>query len=178
MRGWLRKFARGEGGSATIEFVIMAPFFIAFFVSAFEVGALMTRNVMLDRALDIAVRDVRLGLIAGEDDEDYYDNLKDRICDNARVIPNCAAEIMLEMRRVAPSDMQLLRPDADCVDRAEPGKAAREFQGGGEHDLMILRACSLFDPFFPTGGIGSPIPRLANGAYALISVASFVLEPS
>ncbi|NDU99419.1 TadE/TadG family type IV pilus assembly protein [Pseudoroseicyclus tamaricis] len=178
MRGLYRQFRRGEAGTATIEFVIMAPFFLMFLVSAFEVGALMTRNVMLDRALDIAVRDVRLGLIGGEDEEEYYDNLKSRICDNALVIPNCREEIMLEMRRVNPRDMAVLSPGADCVDREERGKPAREFSTGGEHNLMILRACSLFDPFFPTGGIGSPIPRMENGAYALVSVASFVIEPT
>ncbi|WP_373354408.1 TadE/TadG family type IV pilus assembly protein [Pseudoroseicyclus sp. CXY001] len=178
MRRLLRRILWAEDGSSTVEFVLMAPVFILIFVSAFEVGALMLRNVMLDRALDIAVRDVRLGLVGGADDEEYYDNLKERICDRALVVPNCMSELKLEMRRVHPVAMRLMPVDADCVDRAERGKPAREFTHGGDHELMILRACTLFDPFFPTGGLGSPIPRRSDGTYALVSVSSFVIEPS
>ena len=42
---------------------------------------------------------------------------------------------------------------------------------------MILRACSLFDPFFPTTGLGASIPKRSGGAYALISLTSYVVEP-
>jgi hypothetical protein len=44
--------------------------------------------------------------------------------------------------------------------------------------MMILRACHLFDPYFPTFGLGEFIPRQSGDAYALISTSSYVVEPN
>ena len=43
---------------------------------------------------------------------------------------------------------------------------------------MLLRACSLFDPYFPTSGLGARLPRESGNAYALVSSTTFVIEPS
>jgi len=56
----LRDLRRKEDGNATIEFAILFPAFIMIFLSAFESGLLMTRQVLLDRAVDLTVRDIRL----------------------------------------------------------------------------------------------------------------------
>lgn len=62
MRRVLNKFsgfADRQDGSATIEFVILFPGLMMLFLMGFEAGYYMVRNVSLERAVDMTVRDVR-----------------------------------------------------------------------------------------------------------------------
>jgi len=175
---FLRHFGQDESGNGTIEFVLILPAFIAIFLSTFELGMLMSRQVMLDRGLDMAVRQVRLGLVSADAENSLHDVLKARICDNTALIPNCLNEIRLEMQPIDPRNWSIIPDAVDCVDRDDPSQAARTFVAGLSNQLMILRACALFDPYFPTTGLGAALPRMSGGAYGLISVSSFVIEPN
>jgi len=169
-----RAFRRDESGSGTIEFVLILPAFIAIFLSTFELGMLMTRHVMLDRGLDMAVRQVRLGLITPLN----HDTFKAEICQNASIIPDCINQLKLEMQPIDPRAWTIIPAAVDCADRDDPAIPARSFVAGASNQLMILRACALFDPYFPTTGIGASLPRMSGGSYGLISVSTFVIEPS
>lgn len=178
MRGFIARFLRDEAGSSTIEFVIFVPFIMTIFLSTFELGMVMTRNVMLDHGLDTAVRDVRLGRLEVAEGESYYNALRRAICQGATIIPNCQANLRLEMRAVAPRAFAGLPADADCVNRDDPSRPAREFTQGGGNNLMLLRVCALFEPFFPTTGLGGILQKnQPGGTYALVSTSSFVVEP-
>ncbi len=170
--GTLRHYLRAQDGSATIEFLVVFPFFFTLFLSTFELGMLTARQVMLDRGLDLTVREVRLGQT-----EVSQANLKARICENALILPDCVAQMRLEMQPLNPRNWQNIPDQADCIDRDDDSKPVRSFSAGVENQLMILRACSLFDPFFPTSGFGAVIPRESADAYALLSTSSFVVEP-
>lgn len=170
--GW-RWFHQSQDGSSTIEFVIMFPVIFTFFLSTFELGMLETRHVMLDRGLDVAVRAIRLGQI----EPVTHDRFKQAVCNAAAIIPDCMNQIKLEMVTVDPNAWVNMAPAADCVDRNDPGVPLREFTPGVSNQLMLIRACALFDPYFPTTGLGASLPRTSGGAYGLISVASFVIEP-
>lgn len=169
----LRRFRRCEDGSSTIEFVIIFPVIFTFFLSTFELGMLETRHVMLDRGLDIAVRAIRLGQI----EPVTHDRFKQAVCNAAAIIPDCMNQIKLEMVTVDPNAWVSMAPAADCVDRNDPGVPLREFTPGASNQLMLIRACALFDPYFPTTGLGASLPRTSGGAYGLMSVSSFVIEP-
>lgn len=172
-------FGRDERGSATIEFVIVVPVFLVLFLSTFELGMLMSRHVMLDRGLDMAVRQVRLGQINPPNPADLHEEIKSAICDAATpIIPNCMTQLKLEMRPLNPRSFVNIPADADCIDREDDSIPNRTFTAGISNQLMILRACALFDPYFPTTGLGASLPRRSGGAYALVSVSSFVIEPS
>ena len=169
----LRQFHRSEQGSATIEFVIVFPVFFTFFLSTFELGMLETRHVMLDRGLDLAVRQIRLGML----EPVTHEGFKQAVCNGATVIPDCMNQLKLEMLPVDPRAWTSMADSSDCIDRADPGVAVRNFVPGIANQLMLIRACALFDPFFPTTGLGASLPRSSGGAYGLISLASFVIEP-
>ncbi len=169
----LRRFHRSQDGSSTIEFVIMFPVIFTFFLSTFELGMLETRHVMLDRGLDIAVRAIRLGQI----EPVTHDSFKQAVCRAAAIIPDCMNQVKLEMVAVNPRAWVSMAPRADCVDRNDPGVPLREFTPGVSNQLMLIRACALFDPYFPTTGLGASLPRASGGAYGLISLSSFVIEP-
>ena len=173
--GRLNPFRRGEDGSASIEFIVLLPGFILLFLSSFELGMLMTRHVMLDRGLDIAVRDVRLGTLP----DPSHDGLVDRICEGVLVMKNCTTELKLEMRRVNPTTGAgtTMAAGADCVNRDDPSAPPVGFVPGQGNWLMLLRACALFDPWFPTTGLGSSLPQQPGGGYALVATSSYVIEP-
>lgn len=167
-----RRLLRSEDGSATIEFVLLFPAFIALFLATFELGMTMMRQVMLDRALDLAVRDVRVGTL----DPVTHDDLKRAICARAQMIPDCANQVRLEMLRVDPRNWRGVADEADCVDRADRSRPARTFVPGVSNQLVVVRACALFDPYFPTTGLGAELAE-GRGFYALLSSSAFVVEP-
>jgi hypothetical protein len=173
IRKVMRRFRRSEDGTATIEFVLVFPAFMILFVSAFEAGIMMTRQVMLERGLDMAVRSIRLGTA-----HDFtFNEVKTMICNGAGIIPNCMTNLKLEMQVVSPIAWVDIPRVADCVDVDEPFLAARQFENGAENQIMVLRACSLFRPIFPGTGLGFQLPRKSGDNYALVSSSAFVMEP-
>lgn len=176
--GPLAKVRRDEDGSATVEFAILFPAFMMVFLASFESGLLMTRQVMLDRGLDLAVRSVRLGTAAGPIG---VSELKRLICNGAAIIPDCLNQVKVEMRPIDPfqpivSDNSIPRR-ADCVDRDDPAIPERNYYTGTSNEMMILRVCALIDPFFPTATLGQRIATESGNTYGLVSTSAFVMEP-
>lgn len=95
----LRHFRRDEDGNATVEFAILFPFFIFMFCAAVELGMITFRHSMLERGLDLAVRDVRLTTGANF----QHNDIKDLTCQYAGFLPDCDTQLHLEMQ---PLDMR------------------------------------------------------------------------
>ena len=170
---FLRRFLRNESGTSTIEFVIIAPVFFMFLFMGVELGLTMTRQVMLDRAVDISVRSLRLGHIQNPTIED----LRDNICASSSVIRDCNQNLLLELRRVNTTTWNYPGDIPACVNRAENLVPPTSVTGGGSNDLMLLRACLIIDPLFPTSRLGLGLPLDASGGYQMYSISSFVNEP-
>lgn len=173
-----RGFRDREEGNASIEFVLLFPAFIFLFLVGFEAGYYMVRNVVLERATDIAIRDVRLsnGQVPG------WAALKKRICDEAGIIPDCMRTLQIEMQPVpkTPGGVATAAGGATrCIDTGAPPNTNQQgaYTGGGENQLMLVRVCSMAKPLFPTTGIGVGMARGANGEYAIVSTTAFVNEP-
>lgn len=169
----LGSFAREESGSATLDFVIALPAVVFYFGSAYEGGVLSMRNVMLQHAVDATVRQVRIGQIPFA----THQNLLETICEHGSIIPDCEANLRLEMVRIDPRAWVEPSPEAACVDREEQGTPVLNFNPGLNNELMVLRVCALFDPMMPTTGLGKEIPKESGGAYALVATSSYVMEP-
>ncbi|MGB8813882.1 MAG: TadE family protein, partial [Paracoccaceae bacterium] len=52
---------RREDGTATIEFVLAIPAVLMIFMASFESGLMMTRGMMVERSVDMTMRELRLG---------------------------------------------------------------------------------------------------------------------
>ena len=74
----IKRFLGTEDASATVEFVIVFPIILFLFVAAFESSMLLTRQVIMEKALDGAVRTLRLtsGLTT------THAAIRQNICDN------------------------------------------------------------------------------------------------
>lgn len=169
----IQRAAQEEDGTATIPFLLFLPFFMMLVISSLEMGVLMLRHVMLERALDMSVRDLRLGTFTGN-----YDAFKRNICNRAGVIPDCMKVLVVELRPVSTTTWQPLASGPICVNRAKPLEPlANPFEKGAGDELMLIRVCAKFDPIVPTTGLGFQLPKDNTGAYALISTTAFVNEP-
>jgi hypothetical protein len=172
----LRRFLHREDGNVTIEFVILFPVFFMILASIIEIGTLMTRNTMLGRGLDVAVRDLRLGLPSSRD----FDAFRERICTAAAIIPDCINVLQVELMPTTDADWTPLGDETRCVnreDRIEPIEST-SYVIGAENELMMIRACALFDPVVPTMGLAMLLPKDASGSYALVATSAFVNEPT
>lgn len=168
-----RDFVADERGSATIEFVIAFPIIMFMLISIFEVGFLTTRSVMLDRGLDIATRDIRLGINANPTPE----NFRESVCEIAGVFDNCERDLILELVELR-ANPSFLDNDVVCKDRTKPDiNPPFQFNPGGQREIIIVRACMVMDPLVPGFGIGSYLPQDSSGGLRLTSVAAFVNEP-
>lgn len=158
---------------ATIEFVLMFPIVMYLFFSAVEVGIYLARASMLDRALDLHVRSLRLGTL----DPATRDELKRRICDSALIFPNCEASMTIELTPVPKTNWALPAAAATCVDRNEELEPAVEFTPGQENEIMLVRACAVLDPFFAATPYALEMPLDSSGGYVVTSASVFVNEP-
>ena len=173
IRTALTRFLGEEKGTATIELVLTFPVIMTIFASAFEIGLANVRHVMLERATDIVVRDLRLNTGAPPS----YAEVKRLICTNAAILPDCANSLKLELRQVSTASWNWPPNDADCTDRAAPINPVRSWENGQQNELMMVRACAVFDPMFPAFGLGAMMPKDETGGYRLVSISGFVNEP-
>jgi hypothetical protein len=176
IRRWLSPFRRTavrEDGTATVEFVLSAPVVIFTFLAAFESGLHMVRYVMLDRALDITVRELRLGMIPTP----ALGILKQHVCAQAKLVSGCESSIKLELVPVDTNTWVFPQGRVDCVDRGGPIEPVVEPNLGVENQVMLIRACLTADALFPTTGIAAQMEQDSQGGYYIAAWSGFVNEP-
>jgi Flp pilus assembly protein TadG len=174
----LRRFRHCEDGVVTVEFVIIFPVFMLLFLMTFESGMISLRHFALERAIDLAVRDVRIGAIATP----TRDRLRARICASAGILPNCVSQLQIEMVRRNLRNWTDVPTTVQCIDRGASVQPVVEFTNGRNNELIFLRACIRLNPVMPTTGLGRAIVEnndntAAGRSYALISTSAFVVEP-
>lgn len=180
------RIRKDESGIVTVEFVLIFPVFFAFFLMTYESGIISLRNVMLERGVDIAVRDVRIG----KEPNPNAVWLRERICEVARIIPDCENQLHVQLVKQDPrSNWTALREPVRCIDREDNSRPDDGFVHGAKNELLLLRACVRVDPMLPFTHIGlTPVPSLgqaivdnadaaAGGSYSLVAVSSYVVEP-
>lgn len=176
----LRRFRRREDGVATIEFVLTVPSILFVFFASFESGMLMTRHVMLDRAVDMVMRELRLGHYdpSSMTSDQFLTFIKGEICDRTSLIADCENVIHIYLEPIDTVTWALPTTAPACVDRAAAVNPPEEFAVGAADEIMLVQVCVVVDPLLPGTGIGLGLPKDGNGGYSLVSTSAFVNEPS
>ena len=167
---WLRG---REEGSATVEFVIIFPAIMMLLLMSVEVGVMMARGMMLDRGIDVSMRTLRLGQLTPMS----HDNLKNEICRNSLIIPDCEDVLAVELRPITTAGWAPTTNRPVCLDRSEDIQPVLQFQAGVANQLMLVSACAKFKPFFPTTGLAATTKTDGAGEYAMIATSAYVNEP-
>ncbi len=169
----LARAARREDGTATVEFVIAVPAVLMIFMASVEAGFFMAKHVMLERGLDMVIRDVRLGHVPVVN----QGVLRQRVCDATPILANCESILMVEMRPVSTATFAMPATPPTCLNRGEASEPLVEFVPGGSNELMMVRICAVQDPIFPSTGIGLRLRKDALGGYQLATASVYVNEP-
>ncbi len=178
LRHRLRRFAVSEDGTATIEFALCFPVMVFMFIMAFESGMMMIRAIMLERGVDMTMRDLRVGLIPQPATGTMAEELKRRICTNSLVIRNCDEVLVLNLTRISMDFWDMPMTPVECMNRDEDVNMLDSVTTGVGGDLMLVRACVSVDPIFPTSGLGLNLPQNGNDGYWIASVSAFANEPT
>ena len=168
-----RTFRSREDGNVTVEFAIVVPLFMMILMSTVELGLITIKQSMLERALDLTVRDLRLGTGAAQ----QHDDIRDTICARSGFIDNCNTSLRLEMVQVDPFNWVAIDETPDCVNTVEEVQPVRSFTSGQSNELMFIRACMKFKPVFPTWGLGDSLEKDIDGRVSLFASSAFVQEP-
>jgi Flp pilus assembly protein TadG len=177
MTRFIKRLARAfrrEDGTASIEFVLVAPLLLMVFMAAFESGLLMTRSIMLEQAVDKTIRELRLGHYTLPD----ATKLKSEICKRTVIFTSCEANITIEMTRVNTATWAMPTTNVACIDRSEQFAPVVAYVTPQQNDVMIVRVCVVQDALFPTTGVGLALPKDGNGGYGIVAVTAFATEPT
>jgi TadE-like protein len=177
MMQFMKRFSRAlrrEEGSSTIEFVLCIPALMTAFMMSFESGMFMTKSVLLDRAVDLTIRDLRLGHIPNPTSA----VLKAAICDKTVILAECVDSIKIELAPINQVTLVMPPRAVKCIDRDAPIEPDLDPDVGANNEIMLVRVCVLIDAMFPTTGLGEKLVMGEHGEIGMIAVSAFVNEPS
>ncbi|MEM7722343.1 MAG: TadE family protein [Pseudomonadota bacterium] len=170
----IQRFARDEGATASMEFVIMFPVAILLFVAVAETGMILTRQVLLERSLHEAVRVLRLA----NDLAVTSDQMETAICEETQAIPDCDNVLVVDVTVVQPEYFVPPSPVIECVDRTNfELELSNDYDTGTDNEMVVIRACAAIDRLVPFSGFGLNLSRDEDGAMYLVSSTVMINEP-
>lgn len=190
-RGWLRRVRarlahlskpfrgpEGERGGATVEFVLLVPAFLMVFISSFEASLMLTRQVMMERAVDLVVRDIRLDTGSTV----TQNQVRNRVCDRATILPDCRANMLIELTRIDRATYETPDADTPCVNQLTSVVPQTSFAGGRTGQMVLVRACFSVQPSLPLAilagnrTLGSYLLSDVDGTFRIVTASAFVVE--
>lgn len=172
-RQLLRSHFRNRSGATAVEFALIAPVFFAIIFSTFEGGWMAIQATMLDRAVDLAVREIRVGATNAPKNQD---EIKAAVCNKAYLLIDCTSSVVIEMTDVSSNAFPSNK--APCIDRGSKIAPVVNFSPGQRGAIMYVRACLTTDPITPLLGFALNMSTDGKGGYFLSSSSAFVNEPS
>ena len=170
----LRAFRKDQEGAATVDFVVIFPIFFLTIMTFFEAGWFMAKSAMLDRGMETAIRDLRVGV---------YSNptpalIRQRVCAAAVIFDDCDNSLMVELTPINNSS-DFPSDGADCVDRslAVALRPKDDFTPGARSEVMFVRVCAVEDPLKPPVGLGLRLTSYRTVGGRMIAYSAFVIEP-
>lgn len=169
---------RGERGGATVEFVLLVPAFLMVFISSFEASLMLTRQVMLERAVDMVVRDIRLDV----GNTITQNTVRNDICERARILPDCRQNMLIELTLIDQSTYDTPAAGAPCVNQLTSVVPVTTFAGSRDGQMILMRACYSVQPSLPMAvlatnrTLGSYLVNDVDGTFRIVTTNAFVVE--
>ncbi|WP_323013066.1 TadE/TadG family type IV pilus assembly protein [Devosia sp.] len=164
---------RNSTGAAALEFAMIAPILIALILGTIETGWMMTQTMMLDRALDMTIREVRIGSFQNP----TLERVRNRVCERAVVLADCQASLALEFLPIA-SKADYPTDSTRCMTRGSDPRPVLRFSIGNREQLVFVRACFIVAPITPMLAVLLSLPGDERGEHRLIAKSGFMNEPA
>jgi len=181
------KQQRSTEGAATLEFAIVFPVFIVFFIWVFEVGYNAYVSTALDNSIHNTVRELMTNqdFAADEDPQVAHDAIKDAICE-CMYVSDCTDNLRVSLTPSTDVDFDVAFTDSVCRDEVaelDPKYEPTIIRGSCSissdtvsTEIMIVRACMIVDPFFPA--VSDMIWNIGDGnGVSIQTYNAFVNEP-
>ncbi|WP_224815880.1 TadE/TadG family type IV pilus assembly protein [Hasllibacter sp. MH4015] len=174
LKNALRRFRDDESATATMELVIVFPLLLLVFIAAFETAMILTRQIMLERTLDMAVRVLRL--TRGELTD--ADEVRNAMCSNTSLLPNCETLLSIDLYVIDDDTYDMPSNDEICADRGNDIVIApsNEFSPGSNDSFLLVRTCLIVDRILPISGWGLNLARDDSGGMHMMASTIFVNE--
>lgn len=175
LRFQIEEFWEDETATATLEFVIVFPLLMIVFIAAFETALILTRQIMLERTLDMSVRVLRLAQGVVTD----ADTVRDTMCANTDLLPNCETLLTIDLQLIDRYTYDMPSNNEVCAGRGNDIVVApdNEFQVGVDNDFLLIRTCLIVDQILPFSGFGLNLTRDDSGGMHMMATTIFVNEP-
>ncbi len=168
------RFLRSESGAVTIPTVMWIPLFLMILVGSVELMLINMQQILLNRAMDVTSRSLRIG----SETIPTHDDLKTRMCDAIRFVPDCMDNLAVEVFPIDTATWSLSNTDAPmCTDATSDAVLTPEIATGGANQLIVLRACLKLRPMSPADPLALALDLDAGGRFALVATTVFVNEP-
>ena len=172
-------YCRDRSGATAIEFALIAPVFLAFVFSLFEIGFLFVRMTMVEHAVNSVARSVYTGEVTKgvSGGTITQADIEAAVCNNAAIISNCMDEVTVELTEVA-SLSSLPATNAICTDSwLDAIKPSVTFNPGSAQSTVFMRVCVTIDLLTPGLGFGLNLTKTATGRYQIVASTAFKNEP-
>ncbi|MEM1346256.1 MAG: hypothetical protein AAGI34_16965 [Pseudomonadota bacterium] len=180
-----QRFVGDERGAVTAEFVVLfMPLCYMLFMIA-ELSVYMTRQALLERGLNMAVRDLRLGALevpglaegAEPTEAQSAAAFRARICEGAFLLTECNDRLRIE---VTPFETftEFGESGFICPNTFDPDLSPMDlYTPVSRQQLTLVKACLVSSPIFPGVGLGAQMDWIEGSGYANVSRTAFISEP-
>ncbi|RYE94669.1 MAG: pilus assembly protein [Oxalobacteraceae bacterium] len=169
-----KRLRRDTRGAAAVEFAMVVPLLLALIFSTIEAGWVMLQSIMLDRALDMTVRELRIGSFSNPTQAE----MRRRVCERAMVLTGCEASLALELIPITNGQASYPTDDVRCINRSSSIAPVLRFNGGARAEIVFIRACFVVSPLTPGLGLALALSRDESGTIRLVSKSAFINEPA
>lgn len=171
----LRRLAHRQSGAASVEMVLALPLVMAVLFAAVDFGGVMLRQVFLDRATSLAVREVMLGRVPSNG----LAGLRTMICQRSFLLDQCETSLAIELRPIDTDTWAGLDAPMQCVNRPANISPALTFNpSNGSQNLMLMRVCASVQPLLRITGMFAGLDYADDGDLLLVSIGAFTNEPT
>lgn len=166
----LRRFRRNRGGSAVVEFALVAPMFIALLFAIIETALMFYASQVLETVTQDSARKIMTG--QAQDKKLTAAQFKDEVCSRVAALFDCAGGIYVDVRSY---------PSFSTVNIADPISASKTFINdmkycpGKDGDIVVVRLFYQW-PILVTR-FGYDISNLSGSKRLLTATAAFQNEP-
>ena len=171
----LARFGRGERGSSTVEFAMVAAPFLALLFAIVESAIIFFASQTLETA---AADSARL-ILTGQAQAKAYTaaTFKDQVCSRIKAIFDCSNGLYVDVQTYpnfkAAYDAQQIKP----LDADKKFITTTAYKPGGRGEIVVMRLMYQWPVYVSLLGTGMDLSNMAGNKRLMIATAVFRNEP-